>query len=351
MTSPRGPWTPRAARKSIGKLYYEAAKASARPGEFYDAAELVHRFFYGKVLDRLFADGTQLRQDGHHPWILKGSLARTLLRAPNDLDLCRPGTIREEALSAFEGALATDLDDGFSFEILDEDGRDTRSDSVWFPVLALLNGAPIIKFEVDLTHLNPLVNAPELVTSPLTSVQFDDTSTPYLRYSVEDHVIDKYCAILRKKKYSDGKTRSSVRFGDYVDIVDILTLGEPIDMESVRKARDVKGPQDGVDFSEPFSLPDHELWRYQCEKTMILSGRSAQRPSFDQSLELVTSFWNVLQSEQQGIWNPQTLSVSPLPEILETEKSQLLLPSPKREPWPWRSGRGPGFVRRNRTRK
>lgn len=350
MTSPRGPEIPRAARKSIGKLYYQASIASTRPGEFYDAAELVHRFFYGKVLDRLFAEGTQPRKDGHHPWILKGSLARTLLRAPNDLDLCRPGTTREEALNAFERALAIDLDDGFSFEILSDEDRDTRSDSVWFPVSAFLNGAPIIKFEVDLTHLNPLVNAPQLATSPLTAVQFDDTFTPYLKYSTGDHAIDKYCAILRRKEYSDGRTRSSVRFGDYVDIVDILTLGEPIDMESARRARNVKGPQDGVDFSEPFLLPDYELWRYQCEKTMILSGRSAQRPSFEQSLELVTSFWNVLQCEQEGVWNPQTLSVSPLPEILETEKSQPLSPT-RSAPRPWRSGRGPGFVRKNRLRK
>lgn len=188
------------------------------------------------VFDRLLARIVQVLGTAV---TLKGGLVLELrldrARTTKDIDLRMTGTT-DGALARLQEAARLDLGDFFTFEIEpDQDRPDIQGDGMIydglrFQATCTMAGKPYGQpFGVDVGFSDPILGAPDVVTTEDT-LGFAGIAPPTLRlYPIETHIAEKLHA------YTLPRARPNSRLKDLPDLA-LLAGVKPLDSKRVRAA-------------------------------------------------------------------------------------------------------------------
>jgi hypothetical protein len=208
MTGPGRYATPAAFRNALT----DRIKAAARDSR-WTIGQLQRQVAYDRLLERLY-----LLDDG---WIVKGAtalLARDLgVRGSLDIDLYR-NAAREPAEADLRRAAATDIGDGFRFEV--GVGSPIAAAAVRLAITARIGTTTWVAFRVDLVGESlTMTGQPEAVPPLARGIVPEVAQHGYRAYPLVDHIADKVAAMYERH----GRTQmASTRFRDLVDLVAIV---------------------------------------------------------------------------------------------------------------------------------
>lgn len=228
----------------VGKRYQSPAALeaalNARIAQRYPKTEFQARrneVAYRRLVARMFT----LEPDR---WVLKGGFAMILRldpsRTSNDIDATYVAEAGEHALAlkALELAVACDLDDFFSYEIVAV-GEETEDRARRVSVLCRLGAREFARFRVDLSLPQPDVPFETIEAPPLSGVEEIDAVPPLRALAWPQQIADKTCAIF--EQHADGFSSRSRDIADLgmiaqqVDGLDGTTLIEFLRAEEARR--------------------------------------------------------------------------------------------------------------------
>ena len=241
-------------------------------------------------------------------WVVKGGYAMILRldpnRTSNDIDVSYIDQAGEHAvaLRALERAMANDLEDFFSFEIV-RVGDETPDRARRVTVLCRLGAREFSRFRVDLDVPTAEIAAERIEAPPLTCVEQIDEVPPVMTLAWPQQIADKICAI-----FESHGDRFSSRVRDLADLalishqVDGLSGDEMI--AALRAEEERRRPR-----SLPHGLPKEfalpAIQKREWSAGFERATRGA-RISFDDALAATTALAGpLLEGSAAGrIWNP-----------------------------------------------
>jgi hypothetical protein len=228
--------------------------------------------------------------------VLKGGFAMILRldpnRTSNDVDVTYVAKVGEDALAvkALERAVAHDLGDFFSFEII-RFGEETEDRARRVNVLCRLGVREFARFRVDLALPQPDVPAETIEAPPLSGVEEIDAMPPLRALAWPQQIAEKVCAIF--EQHRDGFS-SRAR-----DLADLGMIAQQVDglegsalIEALRAEEKRRTP-----VSMPNGLPPALVLAEAQEREWRASFVKASRGapiSFNEAFALASSLVNPL---------------------------------------------------------
>jgi hypothetical protein len=225
-------------------------------------------------------------------WVLKGGFAMILRldpnRTSNDVDVTYVAQAGEHrlALQALERAIATDLDDFFSFEITGV-GDETEDRARRVAIVSRLGAREFTRFRVDLAVPRPDVPADRVQAPPLSGIDEIDALPPVLVLAWPQQIAEKICAIF--EQHRDGfssRSRDLADLGmvaDQVNDLDGSALIAALRAEEERRRGQGSLPE-GLPATFALSKEQLDAWRSNFAKAS--RGAPIQ---FDEACELTTA--------------------------------------------------------------
>ena len=277
-----------------------AAKSSGQQPDL-----LLRQFEFSRLLARVFAT-----ESAEH-WVLKGGIAQ-LARIPGgrmtrDIDLfhrTRQADL-DQAVSEFEAAMAIDLNDHFTFQVVEVQEIPEKSGRVGAAGRGLVVGVRSAKssqnIPIDIVVDSVMTGTPDVAR--YESVPIPGIEPPTVRlYPLVDHMADKIAAT----HTLFGSTRRSTRVRDMADLV-LFATRQSVDGAALHRAIAAEWSYREFEGGPQFDPP--EEWR-PAYATMVRDLDVITHKTFDTARNLLARFIDpALAGEVDGFtWNPSTLT-------------------------------------------
>lgn len=277
-----------------------AAKSSGQQPDL-----LLRQFEFSRLLARVFAT-----ESAEH-WVLKGGIAQ-LARIPGgrmtrDIDLfhrTRQADL-DQAVSEFEAAMAIDLNDHFTFQVVEVQEIPEKSGRVGAAGRGLVVGVRSAKssqnIPIDIVVDSVMTGTPDVAR--YESVPIPGIEPPTVRlYPLVDHMADKIAAT----HTLFGSTRRSTRVRDMADLV-LFATRQSVDGAALHRAIAAEWSYREFEGGPQFDPP--EEWR-PAYATMVRDLDVITHKTFDTARNLLARFLDpALAGEVDGFtWNPSTLT-------------------------------------------
>ncbi len=277
-----------------------AAKSSGQQPDL-----LIRQFEFSRLLARVFA------AESAENWVLKGGIAQ-LARIPGgrmtrDIDLfhrTRQADL-DQAVSEFEAAMAIDLNDHFTFQVVEVQEIPEKSGRVGAAGRGLVVGVRSAKssqnIPIDIVVDSVMTGMSDVAR--YESVPIPGIEPPTVRlYPLVDHMADKIAAT----HTLFGSTRRSTRVRDMADLV-LFATRQSVDGAALHRAIAAEWSYREFEGGPQFDPP--EEWR-PAYATMVRDLDVITHKTFDTARNLLARFIDpALAGEVDGFtWNPSTLT-------------------------------------------
>ena len=277
-----------------------AAKSSGQQPDL-----LIRQFEFSRLLARVFA------AESAENWVLKGGIAQ-LARIPGgrmtrDIDLfhrTRQADL-DQAVSEFEAAMAIDLNDHFTFQVVEVQEIPEKSGRVGAAGRGLVVGVRSAKssqnIPIDIVVDSVMTGMSDVAR--YESVPIPGIEPPTVRlYPLVDHMADKIAAT----HTLFGSTRRSTRVRDMADLV-LFATRQSVDGAALHRAIAAEWSYREFEGGPQFDPP--EEWR-PAYATMVRDLDVIIHKTFDTARNLLARFLDpALAGEVDGFtWNPSTLT-------------------------------------------